>query len=350
MDIPVLVGQPPIWSNANVKDSFPSPATMMTWSMMEAVVRDVLFASLRLVRYPLPSGMEVMRRFAGRFYFDLAILQWGMYDAIGITPAETNRTTGGFQPEIDVPTGNPLNGWTGLRRSGRRLRMLWGLAKFRRWLPGAIETVFRENRKARTMNLAPLTDTQLLAEFQRRTAVGNKFTPAIQLAAAYYGAWMTVLQDMLGRLTGDRQQSLVTRLLAASGSVASAEHGYRLVDLAELARRDPHSQAALSADAPYAWQRLDAESEFRHAFTQYLDDFGHRSVCEMDFGSPRWRDDPTYLLQQLRGLLTMSSDFDPRQRRRGANEGRGRLAPTLVVDSALRAMDAQQDSSRCCAA
>jgi pyruvate,water dikinase len=311
---PSLAGQPPIWSNANVKDSFPAPATMMTWSMMEAVVRDVLFASLRLVRYPLPAGMEVMRRFAGRFYFDLAILQWSMYDAIGITPAETNRTTGGFQPEIDVPAQNPLHGWSGRCRSWRRLQMLWGLARFRRRLPAAIDTVFRENRQARAMDLTPLSDAQLLSEFQRRAAVGNSFTPAIQLAAAYYGAWMTVLQDLLGRLTGNRQQSLVTRLLAASGGVASAEHGYRLVELAELARRDPPAQAALAADDHQAWQQLDAPSAFRQAFAQYLDEFGHRGVCEMDFGSPRWRDDPSYLLQQVRGLLAMASDFDPRQR------------------------------------
>jgi len=311
---PSLTGQPPIWSNANVKDSFPAPATMMTWSMMEAVVRDVLFASLRLVRYPFPAGMEVMRRFAGRFYFDLAILQWSMYDAIGITPAETNRTTGGFQPEIEVPPGNPLGGWTGLARSGRRMRLLWKLAEFRRGLPGAIDTIFRENRQARAMNLASLTDAQLLGEFQRRVRVGNRFTPAIQLAAAYYGAWMTVLQDLLGRLTGDRQQSLVTRLLAASGSVASAEHGYRLVDLAELARRRPQVRAAFSSDNPSLWHQADADPEFRQAFAQYLDDFGHRGVCEMDFGSPRWREDPTYLLQQIRGLLTMDPEFNPRQR------------------------------------
>ena len=110
---PELAGQASMWSNANVKDSFPAPATMITWSMMEVVVRNVLFASLTLVRYPVPVGMQVMRRFFGRFYFDLAILQWAMYDAIGIIPSETNRTTGGFQPEGRVPAAIPFHGRTG---------------------------------------------------------------------------------------------------------------------------------------------------------------------------------------------------------------------------------------------
>ncbi len=303
-----------IWSNANVKDSFPNPATMITWSMMEGVVRNVLFASLNLIRFPLPPGMEVMRRFTGRFYFDLAILQWAMYDAIGITPAETNRTTGGFQPEISVPTGNAMGGGAGLRRAWRRLRMLRGLAGFRRRLPIAIDAVFRENRRGRAIDLVLASDAELLGELGRRIALGNSFTPDIQLAAAYYGAWMTVLQDVLGRLTGDRQQALVTRLLAASGSVASAEHGYRLIDLADLVRREPAARAAIATDDCDAWRQLDRQSPFRQAFEQYLDEFGHRGVCEMDFGSPRWRDDPTYLLQQIRALVAMEKSADPRRR------------------------------------
>lgn len=311
---PELAGQPSMWSNANVKDSFPAPATIITWSMMEAVVRNVLFASLNLVRYPLPVGMQVMRRFAGRFYFDLAILQWAMYDAIGIMPSETNRTTGGFQPEVRVPAGNPLRGRAGLTRSWRRLQMLWGLARFRRQLPRDIETIFRENRDAREMKLASLSDRELLTEFRRRVNIGNTFTPDIQLAAAYYGAWMTVLQDLLGRLTRDRQQSLVTRLLAASGGVASAEHGYRLIDLAELVRIEPLAQAALDSNDAHAWRTLPANSPFRQAFERYLDEYGHRCVCEMDFASPRWRVDPAYLLEQICGLSEMTPDFDPRER------------------------------------
>jgi pyruvate,water dikinase len=223
-----------------------------------------------------------MRRFSGRFYFDLAILQWCMYDAIGIMPAETNRTTGGFQPEIDVPVGNPLAGRMGRKRRWRRLQMLRGLARFRRRLPKLIETVLQENRQTRTVDLSALTDRQLLMEFRRRVAIGNDFTPAIQLAAAYYGAWMTVLQDLLGRVTGNRQQSLVTRLLAASGDVASAEHGYRLVELTKLIHADPLAQDTLIPDDPFAWRQLSDHSEFRRAFELYLEEFGHRGVCEMD--------------------------------------------------------------------
>ena len=343
--LPPLAGQPPIWSNANIKDSFLGPATMVTWSMMEAVVRDVLFASLKLVGYPLPAGMQVLRRFAGRFYFDLAIVQWSMYDAIGITPAETNRTTGGFQPEIRVPAGNPLRGGVGLRRSWRRLRMLWGLARFRRRLPAAIENVFRENRRAREMNLGSLSDEQLLAEFRRRVAVGNAFTPDIQLAAAYYGAWMTLLQDFLGRLTGDRQQSLVTRLLAASGSVASAEHGYRLVDLAKLARNEPRAQAALDSADSHNWQTLDRQLSVPTGF---------RTLSRRVWTSGRLRDGFRVAAMARRSDLSVTAGSwvlgnvaelrSTRTRRENPSRGGKRIASAQLSCSTIGPLDVVQDT------
>lgn len=321
---PEIAQQPLYWSNGNLKDSFPEPVTTMTAAMTELVVRDVLFASQMAINYAMPPGLPVMRRFEGRFYFDLAVLQWSLYDAFGILPEEVNRTTGGFQPEIEVPPGNPLAGRAGRSRAWRRLKLLHSLARFRRQLPKEVAGVFDDNRRARESNLSELSDTELEREFERRVSRGNAFVPQLQLAASYYGAWMTVLQDFLARVTGDRRQGLVTRLLAGTGGVASAEQGYRLVELSELARREPEAPAAVVSDDPRAWTSLPERSSFRREFERYLAEFGHRGVLEMEFSSPRWRDDPTYLLQQVAALLETESGPDPRRRaeqvRRGAEQ------------------------------
>lgn len=99
-------------------------------------------------------------------------------------------------------------------------------------------------------------------------------------------------------------------------SPAPAEHGYRLIDLAALARIEPLAQAALDRNDAHAWRTLPANSPFRQAFERYLDEYGHRCVCEWDFASPRWRVDPAYLLEQIRGLSEMTPDFVPRGIRR----------------------------------
>ncbi|MXX22505.1 MAG: pyruvate, phosphate dikinase, partial [Rhodospirillales bacterium] len=98
------------WSDANIRDSLPRPLTMATWSLLDPTAQAIVYASVQAVQYPLPRGMQVLRRFGGRPYFDLDSLQWSFNDSIGITPAGTNRARGGFQPEIPAPKAHPLLG------------------------------------------------------------------------------------------------------------------------------------------------------------------------------------------------------------------------------------------------
>ena len=134
---PGVSSETPIWSNGNIRDSLPRPLTMATWSLLDASVQAVVHASTQAVDYPLPRGMQVMRRFGGRPYFDLDSLQWSLYDSVGIMPADTNHIMGGFQPEIEVPKGHPLRGRAGLARMWRRLRLARRLRRFHRDMPPA---------------------------------------------------------------------------------------------------------------------------------------------------------------------------------------------------------------------
>ena len=300
------------WSNANITDSFPNAVTTMTWSFLEASAQDIVYASLRAMRYPLPPGMEVLRRIGGRPYFDLDSLQWAMYDASGLSPAETRVALGGFQPEIAVPPGNPLRGREGRRRVWRRLRLLRRLWRFHLEAPGKIDTVVTEARASRERDLGSLTHEQLLGEARRLEAVALAYQPVLQLAATYFGLWLMLMQDTLEQATGDRAQPMVSRLLAASGDVASAEQGHGLRDLATLAAAEPAALRALLSRDPFAWRSVGEGSAFRAAMERYLDRFGHRAVFEMEFASRRWCEDPTYLLDQIRFHLEHADAPDQR--------------------------------------
>src|ERR1017187_799899 len=72
----------------------------------------------------MPPGLEVMRRFQGRAFFDLTAMQWAFYDAFGVLPAEVVKVLGGHQPQIPVPPGSPLKGPRGRRRGMAGLRLL----------------------------------------------------------------------------------------------------------------------------------------------------------------------------------------------------------------------------------
>ncbi len=59
------------WSDANIRDSLPRPLTRSTWSLLDSTAQAIVYASAQAVRYPLPRGLQVLRRFGGRPYFDL---------------------------------------------------------------------------------------------------------------------------------------------------------------------------------------------------------------------------------------------------------------------------------------
>src|SRR5690606_10920685 len=117
-------GSPVIWSNANLKDALPGVLSPAGWSLVQAVLRYGLFRPQMEAGYAVPAGMEVVRRFDGRAYFDLTTMAWVFYDALAVRPAELNRSMGGHQPEIAVPPGNPLKGAAGRRRGLNRMRLL----------------------------------------------------------------------------------------------------------------------------------------------------------------------------------------------------------------------------------
>ena len=311
---PGVPTETPTWSDGNIRDSFPRPLTMATWSLLDATGQAIVYASAQAMEYPLPPGMQVFRRFGGRPYFDLDSLQWSLYDSIGIPPAEANHTLGGFQPELPVPDGHPLRGRAGLSRLRRRLRLGRRLRRFHREAPPQIDALVARARESRAADLATLSDAALLARFRELQALGVAYQPVLQLAATYYGGWVRLLEGVLALASGRDARSLVTRLLAASGNVASAEQAYRVRELADSAAGDPAALAALEDPDPHAWRRLPADAPFRLAMADYLDRYGHRAVFEMELASPRWADDPRYVLEQVRFHLDHPSAPDARSR------------------------------------
>jgi pyruvate,water dikinase len=114
-----------------------------------------------------------------------------------------------------------------------------------------------------------------------------------------------MLRSLLEWLFPGRGTAMLNALSAGSGGVTSAEHGYRLEEVAAAARDDADARAYL-ADAnanPHGWRQFPAGSPFRTALERFLADFGHRALYEAEISNPRWNDDPSFLLDEVRRRL-----------------------------------------------
>jgi rifampicin phosphotransferase len=303
---PEVAHLPTIWSNANLKDAVPGVLTVLSWDSVATILTACLYGPMQSVGgVEVPDGMRPFRRIRGRSYFDLTNMEWFIYDLFGLMPREMTEGLGGHQPEIPVPPGDPLKGPEGKRRKKATLDLLKAAWRNRKTYDAEIARI----RRLATSNLQPVLETKsraellsLLGEYSRET-VG--FSYPFQMGNHAAGMWPTMLTKLLQKRLGERTQSVVSGLMAGSRNIVSAEHGYRLFDLAAAAADDDDARAYLASTPidPVGWRTLPNGSPFKRAFESFLDDFGHRAVYEGEFSKPRWNEDPTFLLEQVRELL-----------------------------------------------
>jgi pyruvate,water dikinase len=276
---PETAALPRYWSTANLKDGAPGVVCELSWSHLCDAVGDAAYAAMKAAGYQMPDGMEVVRRFQGRGFFDLTVMQWGFYDAFGVPPSQVARLIGGHQPEIPVPPGAPLKGTEGRRRQLAGLRLLRQIWNYPAKARAAIEGQMAYQRRLRDMDWSACSREEL------RSAIGGlhdeqqPFVHVFGLANSCSGPWQQALDWLV------KDASLIARLQAGAGGVASAEQGYRLYEIAQG----------------------------RSTVERFLHDFGHRAVYEADLRNPRWAEDPSWIFQQLQSIRENPPARDPRE-------------------------------------
>lgn len=276
---PETAAMPRYWSTANIKDGVPGVVCELSWSLLSGVVADAAYAVQDAVGYPVPPGVEVARRFHGRGFFDLTMIQWALYDSLGVLPAEVVRQIGGHQPEIAVPPGSPLlKGRAGFRRSLAALRLVRQIWNYPAKSRPVIETRLDDQRRMESIDWS----RQSREDLQRSLAglvIADSFLRVPGLANACSGPWQLALEALV------KDGELIGRLQAGAGGVASAEQGYRLYEIAR------------------------GESTLE----RFLHDFGHRAVYEADLLNPRWAEDQGWILEQVQLIRENPPARDPRE-------------------------------------
>ncbi len=287
---PEVAHLPIVWSNANLKEVVSGVQTVLSWHSVSSMLKGICDAMV-VGDYHVPRGMEVARRIEGRSYFDLTTMGWFAFDLYGTTPKEFNDSLGGHQPEIPIPGGfEPFVGPEGKRRKKAQLQLLRKVWRERKHYPRQIEETRATARAMREVDYAACTNTELLAHVENCGAVSAAFLIPFQFGNSCFSLWNTLLTRAIESAKPGAGQRIAAGLMAAAGGVVSAEHGYRLFDLAAVAGDRPHFEAA---------------------FAEFLDEFGHRAVNEGEFSKPRWREDPTYLLDVVASLVESGRTTPP---------------------------------------
>ncbi|MGE5517464.1 MAG: PEP/pyruvate-binding domain-containing protein [Bacteroidota bacterium] len=289
---PGLRGQAEVWSNGNLRDGIPEVMTPMTWSLTAHPLHAILPTMHRAARVAPMPGLSRMRLVDGRAYLDASLMQWEYWDAFGTPPALFNRLLGGHQQVIDVPKPSP---WQMVRWLRANVRLVRSLGRARK----RAEQEFARMRKViddmRDQDCSGLTDRELIERLnQFSDSQDDRSIIALLLMSS--GATLYMLRPLLERFLPGRGGAVAHALLAEQAAITSAEHGRALAGLAAMA-------VAEGIDDVAAWAELPAQSRFRQGFEDFLQRWGHRGVYELEAANPRWREDPSWLLDTIRALM-----------------------------------------------
>jgi rifampicin phosphotransferase len=296
---PALQGQASIWTNGNSRDVMPHVIDACEFQGLKSHANFLMQGVYRLVGFPILDGAQRAALFQGRLYFNASIMQWESYDGFGIAPHMFNRSMGGHQPKILAPA---LTLRQKLNHIARMLRFLVKSPAMRRQGLAESQRVVAESREWRKTNLSTLTNQALIDRINSLAASYLLRHPGLAFMQCAGGSSLELLKRLDLKFS-DESYSLAAALMAGGTPSVTAQQGYDLLRLASLAHKEPLVTQWLRAGHGGDWRALPPDSGFRAGFADFLERYGHRGVYESYLRSPRWREDPSYLLASIAGLL-----------------------------------------------
>ena len=302
-----LKNQPAIWSNGNYRDALPMVISPLQRRLLKALIDTIQYAQFPANGYQIPEGFEFSRFFKGRLYCNISTLQWAYYDGLGSLPYGFNDFWGGHQPQIEIDDPDPYAGEIGQERQKRSMGMMNLVREAAGDAPCIFDEVSRSAKAITGIGFAHLSDSEFYNKYIELGSILRTYCEKFTFLAGVGTMPVLLLLQKLYQYFDSRAFKVLNGLMVgAQADITSAAHGYRLLELAELARRDEAiAEYLATADFnPVLWEEeLPESSSFKQAFRTFIEEYGHRGVYELDIINPRWKEDPTYLLDIIKDTM-----------------------------------------------
>ncbi len=308
-----------IWSNANFRDAVPMVIPYLQRDSMLRNLNRTILAPFKEIGYHVKPGLMVAKYISGRAYFNTALYQWLLYDSCGMKPDDLNLFMGGHQPNLQIPSGSPFTGKSGLRRLLTVIKNIRLISRYQKHQDHFYARVDRFVDRFCNTDFDSLSDTEFLDFVVSTESEFLAFTDKYMALCGGIGPFGLAIKQLQPEF-GEEAIGIVNALASGQGDLPSANQGYQLLKLAELARADVPAREYLASGriSPQVWKDLPDESLFKQGFQHYLNEYGHRATYEMDCSKPRWREDPGYLLKNIAKTIDSADSAAHKQRQQQA--------------------------------
>ncbi len=310
---------------------FPDPLSPAFLSVIAPLFHSMLDFTFVTLGFKPPREIPAVGVFYNQPYFHREYIE-------GALAPLTPPTRAALVTQIVNPFGRherTLPGEASLAFMNMAARLLRFMRAFPKQLPGLIAEYRAAVDELKNAPLREMADAEILARIRALLFDhASKLLNYDFLMIALIGITYQALGSLLERYYGDDTEQIRAQLISGVTGNVTMETNKRIWNLAQEAKQSAVVSAALRQDAtPHVRATLRESGDgrvFLAALDAFLEQYGHREV-RMDILYPTWGEDPTPVLQFLRGYLDVDADASPqRQQTRLALE-REQLAQQVNV-------------------
>lgn len=294
-----------LWTRANIGEVLPKVITPLTWDIFRATLMNRPDLAMDTAEMDTISN-ERLRQIFGRGYLRLDSFLNSFCYLPFVTPKVMSRVLGIDLPSLDQCYSRP-------RGIGVKLAQTVFVLNAIRILPRLSWLINR---------LPPLPDKD--RENIKSIIMWNAKCFQLHLkCTAYSIGTFAFLSRLLDRWLPSESESLLPLILIGNKNLQTAAQGISLWELSLFVRRHPVLRDILENDVDQPFnehQVADVENgaEFLSMFQAFLDVNGARAAEEFELAVPRWREDPSFVVNVIRKFLETQTDelkfFDPGMR------------------------------------
>ncbi|WP_337955007.1 PEP/pyruvate-binding domain-containing protein [Ferrovum myxofaciens] len=298
--------QPEIWSNGNFRDAVPMVMSRLVSEFSDHQINNILHRNFDGF-YPIDPALRFARQFQGRFYCNVSLMQWLWFDSVEFPPDKMNISMGGHQPLLRIDEEYKKGLGRKMRRIWRGLKFFRMIGRYRKQADAIIKSETEFAEQYRQLDYHALSDQELVDTLQLLNNHLTDYNRAFIMLTSQSGVLFMLIQT-LEKYLGERAYAIANTLMTGCADITSANHGYQLQSLAQQLKNDPQALQIINGREFQSreWRaQLPEHSPFKKAFANYLTQYGHRAVYEIDMSRPRWREEPGYLFNCIKGYLAL---------------------------------------------
>jgi len=293
------VNKETVWSRMNLKEVLPELPCPLTLSIFARANRTLFIEQFKKMGYSLPEDAEYIKAFYGRLYFNMNI--WHKtYSDFGADPEFSQRAFGGFQSELMKGLDKP-SVFTRIKMVPAYIKTMLLFSNINKIAKENFSKIREEYERNSNINLRNLSDRVILECFESLDELA-KNDMTIIIGAGTSASYNYLMEFLKKLVPVEDLNNVLNQLVTGSEGIISANQSLVLIKLAGEAKEDRKVLEALEGEIDSAYDKLEGTG-FRQMLDEFLREFGHRGLYETDVESPRYSENPAFVLKLVKNYL-----------------------------------------------